>query len=110
MPGSVFSVAFPESRHHRHCAALFDRRRASVVQAVDVAAKQGQTTVIFTTGGRTEKFAMRQLPELDESCFVQMGDFVKAAFTSAVKRESPKVYVGAMVGKLTKSCQGLSVT
>jgi len=84
--------------------------RASVVQAVDVAAKQGQTTVIFTTGGRTEKFAMRQLPELDESCFVQMGDFVKAAFTSAVKREFPKVYVGAMVGKLTKMCQGLAVT
>ena len=84
--------------------------RASVVQAVDVAAKQGQTNVIFTTGGRTEKFAMRQLPELDESCFVQMGDFVKAAFSSAVKREFPKVYVGAMVGKLTKMCQGLSVT
>jgi cobalt-precorrin-5B (C1)-methyltransferase len=37
--------------------------RASVVQAVDVAAKQGQTSVVFTTGGRTEKFAMRQLPD-----------------------------------------------
>ncbi|KXB30357.1 cobalt-precorrin-6A synthase [Dechloromonas denitrificans] len=84
--------------------------RASVVQAVDVAAKQGQTSVVFTTGGRTEKFAMRQLPELDESCFVQMGDFVKAAFQSAVKRDFPKVYVGAMVGKLTKMCQGLAVT
>ena len=38
--------------------------RASVVQAVEVAARQGQTCVVFTTGGRTEKFAMRQLPEL----------------------------------------------
>ena len=84
--------------------------RASVVQAVDVAARQGQTSVVFTTGGRTEKFAMRQLPDLDESCFVQMGDFVKAAFQSAVKRDLPKVYVGAMVGKLTKMCQGLAVT
>lgn len=84
--------------------------RASVVQAVDVAAKQGQTSVVFTTGGRTEKFAMRQLPELDESCFVQMGDFVKAAFTSAVKRQLARVYIGAMVGKLTKMCQGLAVT
>ena len=84
--------------------------RASVVQAVDVAAKQGQTSVVFTTGGRTEKFAMRQLPELDESCFVQMGDFVKAAFSSAVKHKTPRIYVGAMVGKLTKMCQGLSVT
>ena len=84
--------------------------RASVVQAVDVAARQGQTSVIFTTGGRTEKFAMRQLPELDESCFVQMGDFVKAAFTSAIKRHLPNIYIGAMVGKLTKMCQGLAVT
>ncbi len=84
--------------------------RASVVQAVDVAAKQGQTSVVFTTGGRTEKFAMKQLPALDESCFVQMGDFVKAAFTSAIKRKVPNVYIGAMVGKLTKMCQGLAVT
>ena len=84
--------------------------RASVVQAVDVATRQGQTSVVFTTGGRTEKFAMRQLPDLDESCFVQMGDFVKAAFSSANKHKLPSVYVGAMVGKLTKMCQGLAVT
>jgi cobalt-precorrin-5B (C1)-methyltransferase len=84
--------------------------RASVVQAVDVAAKQGQTRVVFTTGGRTEKFTMKQLPELDESCFVQMGDFVKAAFSSAIKRKLSQVYIGAMVGKLTKMCQGLAVT
>lgn len=84
--------------------------RASVVQAVEVAAKQGQTTIVFSTGGRTEKFAMRQLPALDEVCFVQMGDFVKAAFQSAVKHCFARVYVGAMVGKLTKMCQGLAVT
>jgi cobalt-precorrin-5B (C1)-methyltransferase len=84
--------------------------RASVVQAVDVAAKQGQTSVVFTTGGRSEKFAMRQLPTLDEACFVQMGDFVKAAFATAIKRRIREVYVGAMVGKLTKMCQGLAVT
>lgn len=84
--------------------------RASVVQAIDVAARQQQTRVVFTTGGRTEKFAMRQLPDLDESCFVQMGDFVKAAFQTAIKRKMSHVYVGAMVGKLTKMCQGLAVT
>jgi len=84
--------------------------RASVVQAIDVAANQGQTSVVFTTGGRSEKFAMRQLPELDESCFVQMGDFVKAAFQTAVTRKMQNVYVGAMAGKLTKMGQGLAVT
>ncbi len=84
--------------------------RASVVQAIEVAARQGQTSVVFTTGGRSEKFAMRQLPELDESCFVQMGDFVKAAFTTANKNCMTHIHVGAMVGKLTKMGQGLSVT
>lgn len=84
--------------------------RASVVQAVDVAANQGQRHLVFTTGGRTEKFAMRELPMLDESCFVQMGDFVKAAFTSAIKRAASEITVGAMVGKLTKMSQGLAVT
>lgn len=84
--------------------------RASVVQAIAVAARQGQTSAVFTTGGRTEKFAMRLLPELDEACFVQMGDFVKAAFTAAIEHELPHIYVGAMIGKLTKMCQGLAVT
>jgi len=84
--------------------------RASVVQAIDVAAKQGQTHAVFTTGGRSEKFAMRQLPELDQACFVQMGDFVKAAFQAAVKRKMTRISVGAMAGKLTKMGQGLSVT
>jgi len=84
--------------------------RASVVQAIDVAARQGQTSVVFTTGGRSEKFAMRQLPELDESCFVQMGDFVKAAFATANTQKMAHIHVGAMAGKLTKMGQGLSVT
>ena len=84
--------------------------RASVVQAVDVAHAQGQTQVVFTTGGRTEKFAMRQLPALDEACFVQMGDFVKAAFQAALRCGMREIHVGAMVGKLTKMSQGLAVT
>ncbi len=84
--------------------------RASVVQAVDVAAKQGQTQVVFTTGGRSEKFAMRELPQLEESCFVQMGDFVKAAFNAAIRNRMAHVHIGAMAGKLTKMGQGLAVT
>ena len=84
--------------------------RASVVQAVQVAANQGQKSVVFTTGGRTEKCAMRVFPELDEACFVQMGDFVRAAFQAALKHEMEHIIVGAMVGKLTKIAQGLPVT
>ncbi|WP_295385762.1 cobalt-precorrin-5B (C(1))-methyltransferase [uncultured Thiodictyon sp.] len=84
--------------------------RASVVQAVRVAAHQGQTTVVFTTGGRTEQAAIASFAALPEVCFVQMGDFVKAAFTAAVKHRMQHIIVGAMVGKLTKIAQGLAVT
>jgi cobalt-precorrin-5B (C1)-methyltransferase len=84
--------------------------RASVVQAVGVAARQGETNVVFTTGGRSERFAMQRLPWLEEVCFVQMGDFVKAAFSTAIKNGMRRIYVGAMAGKLTKMAQGLPVT
>lgn len=84
--------------------------RASVVQAVQVAANQGNTSVVFTTGGRTEKCAMQCFPALDEACFVQMGDFVKAAFSAAIKHGMRRIIIGAMTGKLTKMAQGLAVT
>lgn len=84
--------------------------RASVVQGVQVAAAQRQPAVVFTTGGRTEKCAMREHPELAEACFVQMGDFVKAAFDAARDYGFRRVMLGCMVGKLTKIAQGLAVT
>jgi cobalt-precorrin-5B (C1)-methyltransferase len=84
--------------------------RASVVQAIGMAARQGQTTLALTTGRRTERAAMDAFPALPEVCFIQMGDFVKAAFTAAVKHRMEHLIVGAMVGKLTKMAQGLPVT
>jgi cobalt-precorrin-5B (C1)-methyltransferase len=84
--------------------------RASVVQAVEVAAAHKQQTLVLTTGGRTEKCAMAQYPALPQACFVQMGDFVKAALDAAVRGGFRHVVLGAMVGKLTKIAQGLPVT
>jgi cobalt-precorrin-5B (C1)-methyltransferase len=46
-----------------------------VVQAVSVMAAQGEPTLVLATGGRTEKAAMRMLPDLPEVCFVEVGDF-----------------------------------
>ncbi len=84
--------------------------RAALIQAVRVAASEGQRTVVFTTGGRTERGAMDALPGLPEVAFVQMGDFVKAAFMAAIRLRMEHIVVGAMVGKLTKMAQGLPVT
>ncbi|NOT86254.1 MAG: cobalt-precorrin-5B (C(1))-methyltransferase [Methylococcaceae bacterium] len=92
---------------HPYSTAAF---RASVVQGVEVAANQGRATVVFTTGGRTEKFVMQELPLLDDSCFVQMGDFLTPALEAADRCGIQQVIIGGMVGKLTKMAQGETIT
>ncbi|WP_347987756.1 cobalt-precorrin-5B (C(1))-methyltransferase [Methylomonas sp. AM2-LC] len=92
---------------HPYSTAAF---RASVVQGVEVAARQGQNTVVLTTGGRTEKFVMRELANLDESCFVQMGDFLTPALDAADQCGIQQIVIGGMVGKLTKMAQGEKIT
>ncbi len=92
---------------HPYSTAAF---RASVVQGVEVAANQGQQTVVLTTGGRTEKFTIRELPALDSACFVQMGDFLGPALDSAQQVGIKQIIIGGMVGKLTKIAQGEVIT
>jgi len=92
---------------HPYSTAAF---RDSVIQGIQVAAAQGQDTIVLTTGGRTEKFVIRELPQLGQACFVQMGDFVKYALDTAIKEGIEHVVIGGMVGKLTKIAQGETVT
>ncbi|HEY8158770.1 MAG TPA: cobalt-precorrin-5B (C(1))-methyltransferase [Methylobacter sp.] len=92
---------------HPYSTAAF---RASVIQGIEVAANQGQDIVVLTTGGRTEKFTMQELPNLAPACFVQMGDFLKYALDTVVKCGMREVVIGGMVGKLTKIAQGETIT
>ena len=84
--------------------------RASVVQGIEVTARQGLDTVVLTTGGRTEKFTMKENPHLPIGCFVQMGDFLSSALDTAVKQKIKNIIIGGMVGKLTKIAQGETMT
>lgn len=84
--------------------------RASVIQGIEVTANQGHDTVVLTTGGRTEKFTMRELPNLPQSCFVQMGDFLSYALDTVITNNIKNVVIGGMVGKLTKIAQGETMT
>ncbi len=92
---------------HPYSTAAF---RDSVIQGIQIAAAQGQDTVVLTTGGRTEKFMMRELPNLAPACFVQMGDFLKYAIDTVVKEGIEHIIFGGMVGKLTKIAQGETIT
>ena len=84
--------------------------RASVVQAVQVMAAQGERTLVLATGGRTEKAAVRMLPELPEVCFVEVGDFTGAALRRAAEQGLTDVVFVGMAGKLTKLASGVLMT
>jgi cobalt-precorrin-5B (C1)-methyltransferase len=84
--------------------------RASVEQAISVLAAQGEDAVVLCTGGRTEKGAMKLLPELPEVCFVEVGDFTGAALRKAVEHHLSHVIFAGMAGKLTKLAAGVLMT
>ncbi|MCU7939027.1 MAG: cobalt-precorrin-5B (C(1))-methyltransferase [gamma proteobacterium symbiont of Bathyaustriella thionipta] len=84
--------------------------RSSVIQAIEVAASQEQKIIVLTTGGRTEKFVISELPELPSVCFVQMGDFLKVALDTVINNGIKRIVIGAMVGKLAKMAQGENIT
>jgi cobalt-precorrin-5B (C1)-methyltransferase len=80
--------------------------RASVVQAVDVAAANGVTHLVLSTGGRSESYARKRLPDLPDMAFVEMGEFAGHALDKAREHGIHTATLAGMVGKLTKLAQG----
>lgn len=84
--------------------------RASVLQAIDVMAAQDTDVCVLSTGGRTERAAMRLLPDHDDVVFVEVGDFTGAAITRCVERGLQRVVFVGMAGKLAKLGAGVLMT
>ncbi len=84
--------------------------RASVVQQVDVAAAQGETTMVLATGSRSEQAALRLLPRLDPVCVVEVGDFTGIALRRAAAAGIRRSVLVAMAGKITKLAAGVMMT
>ncbi|MCL4425045.1 MAG: cobalt-precorrin-5B (C(1))-methyltransferase, partial [Firmicutes bacterium] len=80
--------------------------RASVVQAVELAAHHNISQLVLTTGSRSERFAMQIYPGLPKLAFVEMGVFTGAALETCVARGVQSISIVAMVGKLIKTAQG----
>jgi cobalt-precorrin-5B (C1)-methyltransferase len=80
--------------------------KASVVQAIDVAAERKTGIVVLTTGGKSEGYGMRLHPELLQEAFIQMGDFVGVAARHAARRGFPQITIVGMIGKLSKMANG----
>jgi cobalt-precorrin-5B (C1)-methyltransferase len=83
---------------------------ASVVQAVNVMGAQGHNTFVLSTGGLTEKAAMRLLPDLEDVNFVEVGDFTGQAIKRAVDRGLKTCFFVGMVGKISKLAAGVMMT
>jgi cobalt-precorrin-5B (C1)-methyltransferase len=83
---------------------------ASVVQAINVMGAQGHKTFVLSTGGLTERAAMRLLADLEEVCFIEVGDFTGQAIKGAVKNGLRHGFFVGMAGKLAKLAAGVMMT
>ena len=84
--------------------------KASVIQAVAVAREYKSDTIVLTTGGKSEKYAMELLPDLEEVAFIQVGDYIGTGIKSAVREGIGHVVVVGMIGKLSKMADGVMMT
>lgn len=80
---------------------------ASIEQAISVAKEAGCDHVVITTGGRSEKFAMKEYPHLPEEAFIEMGDFIGFTLKHIAKLEIPNVSLVGMMGKFSKLANGV---
>jgi cobalt-precorrin-5B (C1)-methyltransferase len=83
--------------------------RASVEQGIDVAVANGQRRLVFSTGGRSERFAQSVL-DLPEIAFVEMGEFTGHALKRCLGLGVQRAYICGMIGKLSKLAQGHFMT
>lgn len=84
--------------------------RASVVQQIDVAAAQGERTVVLATGSRSERVAARLFPGLPDVCFVEVGDFTGIALRRAAAVGITRAVFVGMAGKIAKLAAGVMMT
>jgi cobalt-precorrin-5B (C1)-methyltransferase len=71
---------------------------------------QGHSTFVLSTGGLTEKAAMRLLPDLEEVNFVEVGDFTGQAIKRAVENGLERCFFVGMAGKISKLAAGVMMT
>ena len=84
--------------------------RASVVQQVDVAAAQGEPTIVLATGSRSDVAAQHLLPGLAPVCFVEVGDFTGIALRRAAAAGLRRAVFVGMAGKIAKLAAGVMMT
>jgi cobalt-precorrin-5B (C1)-methyltransferase len=73
---------------------------------LSVAAANGCKAIVFSTGGKSERFARSMLTGWSEESFVQIADFFAFAIDEARQRGLEKVVLSVFFGKAVKMAQG----
>ena len=84
---------------------------ATIKYGISVAKAMGSNTLVFTTGRRSERFAMGLFPDFREDSFIQIGDFFQASLKEAKAAETIKnVIITVFFGKAVKMAMGFPHT
>jgi cobalt-precorrin-5B (C1)-methyltransferase len=84
---------------------------ATIKSSISVAAAKGMDTLVFTTGRRSERFAMEIFKSFDEEAFIQTGDFFKASLDMVEKSpEIQTIIYTVFFGKAVKMALGFEHT
>jgi len=84
--------------------------RASVVQQVDVAAAQGQRSMVLATGSRSEQAAFHLFTDVPSVCVVEVGDFTGICLRRMAERGMVGAVFVGMAGKIAKLAAGVMMT
>jgi len=84
---------------------------ATIRSSISVAVARSIDTLVFTTGRRSERFAMGLFPSFSEEAFVQTGDFFKASIDEALNKPfCQKIIYTVFFGKAVKMSLGFEHT
>lgn len=83
---------------------------ATIESALDVARAAEIREIVITTGGKSEKIAMRLRPDLPDAAFIQIADFFGFACEAVRDRKFETLGIVSFFGKAVKQAQGLYYT
>lgn len=80
--------------------------RATIYIELKVAAVNGMSQAVLSTGNRSEDYARRLYPDWPDLCFVQVGDHLGYALKQVRRLDFSAAVIAGMIGKLSKLAQG----
>ncbi len=80
--------------------------RETIRLCVEGIRREGFDTVVFSTGGKSERFARQAMPKMPDVVFVQIADFLGYALARAREGNFRRVILSCFFGKLCKWALG----